>query len=109
MAARGVVPEVEAEALGDLAELQVQQGELEDCLRSWERAIAVLSATGSDKNLSASIRLSALYLRLNRPALAQALISPIRQRYLHRLRPAIAAEMAQVEAALERMEDQTIA
>lgn len=108
-AARGIVPEVEAEALGDLAEIQVQHGELEDCLRSWERAIAVLSATGSDKTLTASIRLSALYLRLNRPALARALITPIQQRYLHRLRPAIAAEMAQVEAALERMEDQTIA
>jgi len=97
----GNAPDVEADALTDLADLDVGAGALGAAVLCLEAAVAALSRTSSDKALEAGVRLAALLLCDGRDDEARATLGPIRQRFGWRLRPAVAAEIALVERALD--------
>lgn len=93
-------PEVEADALSDLADLAADAGELDEALRWSARAVAVLGATGSDKAFVVAVRRAGLELVAGDDAAARDGVRTLRLRYGWRLRPEVAAEVALVELGL---------
>lgn len=91
-AERAGAREVEAEALAELAELSWEEGSDSESVRWMERAVGVLSGTGSDLAWGAAVRLGGFLWGVGREEEARAVLAPIRQRFLGRLRGPVRAE-----------------
>jgi hypothetical protein len=113
-------PDVEAEALADLAELYTAgsdaptwpgaaprppgggtQSVPDDAIGCLEAAVVALSATGSDKALLARVRLAGALVCADRDDDARAALAPLQRRFAWRLRGSEAAEIALVTVALD--------
>ena len=99
-AERAGAREVEAEALTELAELSWEDGSFSDSVRWMERAVGVLSGTGSDLAWGAAVRLGGFLWGVGREEEARTVLAPIRQRFVGRLRGPMRAEWALLHGLL---------